>query len=394
MQISKADWLAYIEKLSKLNKEASDLIVQYVQENGFSNRKELIDYAYAVANKYGDSSAALATIMYDAIADASGVYVEPAEMPDLISEDEVAKTVNGTLKRSKNVKELGGAVSRLVKRQSADTMLHNAYRDRKAGKKYGKKRNTGAQVAWVPHGDTCPFCLMLASNGWRNQTVGGAKDHAEHIHANCDCNYAVRFDDRSGVEGYNPDTYAEMFENVEGDTWEEKVNSMRRQQYEQNKDEINAQKRAAYALRVENNDVIETQKHDTHTDRKIKEEIKRIESTPFIVREGVGAMARRFYIEKEIPIKDFDDIYIKPETYVEGVKVISYGNKIREVQRLIEEYKLPNGNLTKPEDWYKVRGSAVLTDGTNDLGKREIHWYQAKNVGKVEFKFPSNPRQR
>lgn len=255
MQITKKDWLSYIDKLAKLNKEASDLMVQYVQQNGFSNRRELINYAYGLVNKYGNGSAALAAAMYDAVAEASGMWLEPAEMPDLISEDEVAKTVNGTLKRSKNVNELGGAVSRLVKRQSADTMLNNAYRDRKGGRKYGKKRNTGAQVAWIPFGDTCPFCLMLASNGWRNQTVGGANHHAEHIHSNCDCNYAVRFDSFSGVEGYNPDTYVEMFEDVEGDTWDEKVNAMRRQQYEHNKDEINAQKRAAYAERVENNNI-------------------------------------------------------------------------------------------------------------------------------------------
>ena len=49
-----------------------------------------------------------------------------------------------------------------VKKAGIDTTLQNAYRDRP--KKYGKKRNTGAQVAWVPSGDTCPFCLMLASD--------------------------------------------------------------------------------------------------------------------------------------------------------------------------------------------------------------------------------------
>lgn len=247
MYISTKDWKNYIDKMSKLNKAAADKIIEYVQKNGFGNTDDLIKYANAVVMTYGSGSAALAAAMYDATAEAAGAFYDPAEPAPLPEYGEVAKTVMGTLKRSQNVNEIAGAVSRLVKRTGADTTLQNAYRDRK---KYGKKKNTGAQVAWVPMGDTCPFCLMLASNGWRNQTVGG-QQHAEHIHANCDCNYAVRFNENSGVAGYDPDRYKEMFDDLEGDSWNEKVNAMRRKQYEKNKDRINAQKREAYAERVE-----------------------------------------------------------------------------------------------------------------------------------------------
>lgn len=246
MYISTKDWKNYIDKMRALNEKAADAIVNYVQKNGFENTDELVGFANSVVQKYGGGSAALAAAMYDATAEASGQFYDPAEPAPLPEYGEVAKTVHGTLKRSRNVNELGGAVSRLVKRAGADTTLLNAYRDRP---KYGKKRNTGAQVAWVPMGDTCPFCLMLASNGWRNQTVGGAEHHAKHIHANCDCNYAVRFDNHSGVQGYDPDKYKEMFDNVEGDTWSQKVNSMRRENYEKNKDQINARKRENYAER-------------------------------------------------------------------------------------------------------------------------------------------------
>lgn len=374
MFISTKDWKNYIDKMSKLNKGAADAIIAYVQKNGFRNTDELIGYAYNVVQTYGNGSAALAAAMYDATAEAAGQFYDPAEPGPLPEYGDVAKTVYGTLKKSQNVNEIAGAVSRLVKKTGADTTLINAYRDRPK-KRYGKKRHTGAQVAWVPMGDTCPFCLMLASNGWQNQTEGGADKLSGHIHANCDCNYAVRFDDYSGVDGYDPDQYKEMFSDMEGDTWNEKVNAMRRKQYEQDKDRINAQKRAAYA------------------EKKIQEEIKSIEETPFVTRVAVGAMARRFYVESETQLKYFDDLYIKPGTYVNGVKVIAAGKKIHDVKRLINEYKLPNGDLTKAEDWFKVRGKAMITDGTKDLGIREVHWYQAKNIGKVEFKFPSNPRQ-
>ncbi len=105
-------------------------------------------------------------------------------------------------------------------------------------------------------------------------------------------------------------------------------------------------------------------------------------------------MARRFYVDTEKPIKNFENLYIKPGTYVEGVKVIASGREIHDLKRLINEYKLHNGALTKADDWHKVRGRAMITDGTKDLGKREIRWYQAKYIGKVEFKFPSNEKQK
>ncbi len=134
---------------------------------------------------------------------------------------------------------VSGSVARLVKRTAADTTLQNARRD-------------GAEFAWIPHGDTCAFCLALASRGWQNVSAKTLKKgHAEHIHANCDCNYAVRFDENSGVAGYDPDALLEQYYAAEGGTPQEKINAMRRAQYEKNKDKINKQKRLAYKSRVE-----------------------------------------------------------------------------------------------------------------------------------------------
>lgn len=119
-----------------------------------------------------------------------------------------------------------------------DTMLRNAARD-------------GAEFAWVPHGsETCPMCLTIASNGWRKASKKTMKgDHADHIHGNCDCEFAIRFDGKSTVEGYDPDALREQYDNAEGITWKEKVNFMRREQYKASGDKIRAQRRTAYARR-------------------------------------------------------------------------------------------------------------------------------------------------
>lgn len=194
-----------------------------------------VDYAYALATKYGEASASLACEMYDALAAAQGVTVPPAEPAATATYQETAKAIIGTEKNRRN--SVPATVGRLVKQAGADTMLKNAARD-------------GAEFAWIPRGDTCAFCIMLASRGWQRQRK---KAHAEHIHANCDCNYSVRFDGKSTVAGYKPEKYRQMYDNADGRSWEDKVNSMRREFYAENSAAINAQKRSAYAKRKERN---------------------------------------------------------------------------------------------------------------------------------------------
>ncbi len=187
---------------------------EWVSKNGLDDGKALLDYAYALATHYGEAIGALACQMYEETAAAQNVTVAAAEAAATPDYGEVAKAVNGAKKQS--VKLISSAVGRLVKQVGADTTLKNAQRD-------------GAQFAWIPHGDTCAFCLTLASRGWQYMSKNALKNgHAEHIHANCDCEYSVRFDGSSTVEGYDPDKYLEMYNNAEGSTPNEKINSMRR----------------------------------------------------------------------------------------------------------------------------------------------------------------------
>lgn len=237
MQISRRDWENYINALARIDQTAADAMQYWMDDNPDADTDELIYTASLLSDRYGEAAASLACEMYDRTAAAQGVTVPPAEPAPPATYHETAKAVAGTMKNQRN--SVPQTVGRLVKQAGADTMLKNAKRD-------------GAEFAWVPHGDTCSFCLMLASNGWVNATESVAKgNHAEHIHPNCDCTFAVRFDGKSGVKGYDPEKYRRMYEDAEGDTWQEKLNSMRRADYAERRDEINAQKRAAYARRSE-----------------------------------------------------------------------------------------------------------------------------------------------
>ena len=65
------------------------------------------------------------------------------------------------------------------------------------------------RFARVPQGgETCRFCLMLASRGavYHSKYTAGAVDH---YHANCDCKVVPDFGD--GIEGYDPSVYYDQY---------------------------------------------------------------------------------------------------------------------------------------------------------------------------------------
>ena len=190
MQISYNDWIRYKNMLAAIDEKAAELMVNWLaSQGGYINvpKDKLISYAYALASKYGEASAAAAAQMYDEIAEASGVSVSAAEVAETATYGEMAKAINGVTKKLTTDSQIGNVVGRHAKLAGADTMLKNALRD-------------GAEFAWIPSGDTCAFCIMLASNGWQKASYKALKGHhAEHLHANCDCTYAIRFDGKSAV---------------------------------------------------------------------------------------------------------------------------------------------------------------------------------------------------
>lgn len=241
MTISRRVWNKYIQGLRKVNDEAARLANEYLTSHDVltpEGTNALIEFCYALATKYGEAASALAAEMYDALALATGATVPAAVPAATATMQETAKAVVGTLKTGNN-EIVSSAVGRLVKMAGVDTTMQNALRD-------------GAEWAWIPVGDTCAFCITLASRGWQRASKKAIRGgHAEHIHANCDCTYAIRFDGNSEVEGYDPRVYEDMYYGADGSTPEQRINAMRREAYARNSEEINAQKRSAYEKRKE-----------------------------------------------------------------------------------------------------------------------------------------------
>lgn len=267
MRILNKDWTAYINKLSKLSKIAAEMMQKYVEKNGFDNTDAVIAYAYGLVTKYGEGSAELSAQMYEAIADMQGAIIDAAIPAPTATYSETAKAIKGSLKQSPSGQLITSVTSRLVKQAGADTIMQNAVRD-------------GAYYAWINSGsENCPYCLMISAMGWQRAGKGSLNDkHAEHIHANCDCQYIVDFKGNLEIPGYNPLELQTQIETDIGEDFDYEyasdfdrflkangrkserggragLNALRRQRYAENKNIINAQKRNAYAIRNENEDV-------------------------------------------------------------------------------------------------------------------------------------------
>lgn len=106
---------------------------------------------------------------------------------------------------------------------AAQACMENARRDRHKPK-----------FARVPAGgETCDFCLMLASRGF----VYASEQSASHAHANCDCRVVPSWK-AMGVQGYDPDALR--------DQWRATVDAKAEERAERNGTDVDAERRAIY----------------------------------------------------------------------------------------------------------------------------------------------------
>lgn len=150
----------------------------------------------ALLSAYADLSAARAAEFYDSARKAQSVrrkYRAVAEsLRDPKATEGAVRAIveyakNGDIERFR--REALDRVDAEMRRAANECVAYNA------GKDPAKPR-----YARVPSGDSCPFCLMLASFGFQYRS----KEAASHSHRNCDCRVVPSFGDAS-VKGYDPD---------------------------------------------------------------------------------------------------------------------------------------------------------------------------------------------
>lgn len=194
---------------------------EYVDRNGLDDLDEIFAVAFELATKYGEGAASAACDMYDAIAEAQGMSLPPAEPARTPTMEEVRDVVGYHIRKTPN--DVPAAAGKLVKKTATRTMRKNAARD-------------NARMALVPSGDGCVFCKMLASRGW--ESARHSKSFEAHLHAHCRCEYVVRFGDDLSVEGYDPEAIKKEFNDTGETTWKEKMRAVRRKESAEKKEPL------------------------------------------------------------------------------------------------------------------------------------------------------------
>lgn len=217
--ISRNDINNYVRRQRALRNKANEEMVLYATSNGLNNLPMIKAYAKALVDKYGEASASLAamfceeTATAEALAEGLTEAVLAADPAKVASFAEVSVEVDKASMMNDATSAVGRAVSKYVKKAALDTAMQ-----------YAEK--TGRQWAWMPTGgDTCAFCIMLASRGFMNER----NRQASHVHANCDCVVVTRKSFRTKFGGYNPQKYLDMYNNADpGGSPKDKLNALRR----------------------------------------------------------------------------------------------------------------------------------------------------------------------
>lgn len=160
------------------------------------------DFYPDLVEKYGEGTAALAADHFES---ATGL---PATLIRAIDVDRTQADLGyalaplftgaGYLDR-----RLAGLLDQLVKQAGRSTM-------------FASVGDNGLRYARVPWGDTCAFCLMLASRGdvYRNEKTAGGDGN--RFHPECDCSIEpVRYDEDlealKQAAGYDPDALYDQY---------------------------------------------------------------------------------------------------------------------------------------------------------------------------------------
>lgn len=175
-------------------------------------RDEVVELAVRVAEKYSYLGCELGAQWYDLCSELAGVDVDPAELAEVDAEY-LETRAQDAFDRANANSPIGDVFSYYLQNQIENSIRRtgsaNLYRDYERGM-------AGGKWARVPVGETCAWCLMLASQGaWYLSKETAKGIDPDHYHDGCDC-VAVYHADPESISGYaNLTKYKEMYYDAE-----------------------------------------------------------------------------------------------------------------------------------------------------------------------------------
>ena len=200
------------EVSEQLRQAALDEFAEFLYEG--ITQAEVIDVAVGVAQKYSMLGSELGAQWYDLCSQLAGLDVNPAELStsNLETLDSRANAFAETVDAAAT-EPLQAAFNNFLQNEINNSIRltgsANLWRDYERGLTPGK-------WARVPVGDTCAWCLMLASQGaWYLSEESALGKESGHYHSDCNC-VAVYHADPESISGYTKlGTYKGMYYEAE-----------------------------------------------------------------------------------------------------------------------------------------------------------------------------------
>ena len=214
-----SDILAYSKQVQQVSNEAANAFLVASREVDFSDwtraAEQLRQIIESIVEYYGLAAGELGAQWYEYCrglsigGDYSAIVESPNTAPARAAANrEIDKLFDGKVDSNKLIGLLHDVVTDQVYSQSRDMVIVNILDD--------DVKNGG--YARVPVGDTCAFCIMLASRGFVYTSERSAlrTSEGEKYHKNCNC-VAVPFHDAKSIPGYQKmlDKYEKMYRDAD-----------------------------------------------------------------------------------------------------------------------------------------------------------------------------------
>lgn len=170
------------------------------------NRDALMEFMPALVRKYGNAAGVAAADFYDGLrADAAttrafkAIIAEADDVAVTEATRRLAKALFGDNPQSM-LAGLGAVVDKQVKQVGRNTIQGSARQD------------PGRPLyARIPRGDTCTWCLKMASRGFVYASAEEAGGDGNKYHHHCDCVPTPEWSGEPTVEGYDPEALYQQY---------------------------------------------------------------------------------------------------------------------------------------------------------------------------------------
>lgn len=217
MNVSSAYIKAFTAQLDKLNAQAGKTIVTETAKLDLERRLlEADDLAYEdvyrlmreLCPAYSKLSSALTCHFYDGIRTGAGV---PGEFKAVTYNTLSRKQIQADAYRIADDVANGRNSVPLAQLMTDQTTQYTRIASNETVRRNAIKDPARPLYAIVPNANACPFCLMVASNGYVYPDSATANQHKPHN--NCSCT-ALQVYGKGKIQGYNPAKYADMYKDA------------------------------------------------------------------------------------------------------------------------------------------------------------------------------------